>query len=496
MKTVSSPLSELPTLFKRLQGKNLRISTISRTPNLQIVQLPPEVVETFYGPQASLPSLTQCFDASPFKYSQNVVSDPAFDVLLHDVVEQLEFDGIFADVLAQPESLSGAGQDFYSRLCRIEGCVRNIQTSSELFWAFKPLEDDVVALCKTDLGKKHAGLVRTFMKAIEQTACSQNTYRPEIRLYANACWKTIEDLDQDFSLPVDKPQIMVEVRKSKHEDNLVSLVRRAALSSTYQAARARWSEDANQNLADGTALINRLFDSHHGLMVMRLSLGYRPSTARTLSVNQVKADIDSLLTKVRHEKFAPLFANLCGLMLRVTFKPQTGYTVNALFLFDDSQMWNDFEHAEQLGSFWKKVVTTGRGTFTNCHDAQQKYGRVATGLITSDDVVKREHLVEHALGYLSGKTAHSMLSGANTPSFLATAIEHPYVVPAGLGRVHDVDAEDVIPYVLNRSFYDVQEQVFMSTRHVQKFCRTIWADGLPAELQMRQNVAWMSPLTS
>jgi hypothetical protein len=77
---------------------------------------------------------------------------------------------------------------------------------------------------------------------------------------------------------------------------------------------------------------------------------------------------------------------LLGYVVKVEFGIYTGYHFHLLLFFDGSIRSNnsDVHLAEEIGEYWKNVITKGRGRFCNINRDKAKYeknGRLGIGTI-------------------------------------------------------------------------------------------------------------------
>lgn len=95
-----------------------------------------------------------------------------------------------------------------------------------------------------------------------------------------------------------------------------------------------------------------------------------------------------------------LFKHLVGYVWRIEFTPGAGYHLHVALFFNGTKVQNHEWLAQQIGEYWRDVITGGQGWFHNCNMAWNKDApNYALGVINYTDHAKRGALLG-ALGYL------------------------------------------------------------------------------------------------
>lgn len=175
-------------------------------------------------------------------------------------------------------------------------------------------------------------------------------------------------------------------------DRLVHRVR----SKNFRRHVAKRLFAAHENFRRGQMLIDRLFDRHSKLNVIRIDLGYRRDHSPSLA--QVKSDFSRLMNNYRRNS---AFDTVLGFIWRLEWAPQTGYHFHLLIFLDGSRTLRDAFAAHRFGLYWEVSITEGRGRHHNCNFAKDKYRRLGIGMTSHADTEKRGVLVHDVLSYLT-----------------------------------------------------------------------------------------------
>lgn len=135
------------------------------------------------------------------------------------------------------------------------------------------------------------------------------------------------------------------------------------------------------NLRNFQSYVDSMFRECARLVVLRLDLEYRAECKPSLM--EAVSDLDRFFSNRRHND---IFRARRGYIVKVEFGIYTGYHFHLLLFFDGSIRSNnsDVHHAEEIGEYWKNVITKGKGRFCNVNKDKAKYekkGRLGIGTI-------------------------------------------------------------------------------------------------------------------
>ena len=143
--------------------------------------------------------------------------------------------------------------------------------------------------------------------------------------------------------------------------------------------------------------VDGLFERHSRLVVVRVDLGYRRKQG-DIDFATVKEHRQDLLGKRRSH---PLFEHLIDYCWKLEYGPRKRYHYHMLFFFDGAKVREDMTLAQQIGRYWVKHVTNGKGVYYNCNaGAKKRYKFNAMGMLRHDDAEKMKGL-RHVVNYLT-----------------------------------------------------------------------------------------------
>ncbi len=199
-----------------------------------------------------------------------------------------------------------------------------------------------------------------------------------------------------------------------------------------------WERNATENVKRIRTYVPALFERYSKLMVVRLDLNYvkslvdnddvlelgqrlsamaaddakrflagddiddmmgRRETLARIDIREVKKDLSRLFRNMRSK--TSLFEHLVGYVSSIEFSRVGGYHVHVALFFDGSRVQKHEWYGDEIGKYWRDVITEGRGFAFNCNRNRKQYGENwAIGMVDHHDTGKREKLM-HALSYLA-----------------------------------------------------------------------------------------------
>jgi hypothetical protein len=203
-------------------------------------------------------------------------------------------------------------------------------------------------------------------------------------------------------------------------------------TAEFRLALAKQVERAERNFRDGQSLVDALLEGHAKLNVIRIDLTYRRSAPATLA--HAKDDLRNLFNNRRQNA---IFRHWVGCIWRLEYTTRTGYHFHLILFFDGSYRLRDGVICQQIGQYWTRAITKGRGRFENCNFAKNRYKAVAIGMIKRTDFAKRYFLVHVALQYLA--KVDEVVRPAAKKTFGTSQLPPPH---SGLGRKRRDDGTD------------------------------------------------------
>lgn len=170
---------------------------------------------------------------------------------------------------------------------------------------------------------------------------------------------------------------------------------------------------AKRNLSELTKLINRLFEHHSRILVLRVDLSYKREVANVVPIEVVQMHREQLLGDRRNNP--EVFEGLLGYAWSLEYsEKEGGYHYHLLALYNGAVRRDDVGIGLAIRDVWN-TITEGYG---QCYisnfdkDKLRNQGCLGIGMIHRDDVPLRINLVEKVAAYLTKKcTAFDIQSG-------------------------------------------------------------------------------------
>jgi hypothetical protein len=149
-------------------------------------------------------------------------------------------------------------------------------------------------------------------------------------------------------------------------------------------------------------LDNSYYQGCARLVVLRIDLFYQKHYADSMSVVEIAKDLDHLFENKRCNS---LFDFMKGYIAKLEYGADKGAHWHVIFFFDGSKKKNSshIKLTEDIGEYWIKVITKGRGDYWNSNDNTDRFdtlGRRGIGVINWYDTSLRRNLKELVIGYL------------------------------------------------------------------------------------------------
>lgn len=216
-------------------------------------------------------------------------------------------------------------------------------------------------------------------------------------------------------------------------NDFVTTMRREAVATTLKKRIFDWNGKFKESSDRLVAFEAELFREYARLMVIRLDFDYHKAAFTDEEVSELCAEalerkerdlVDYLagsdistpgtiegrialeeVQKDRKRFFAnmkgkpSLFKHLVGYVWRIEYTRMAGYHMHVMLFFDGENVEKHEYYAQEIGCYWRDVITQGRGYFENCNRKKSSYGdNWALGRVDHWDRPKRDKL-RRALQY-------------------------------------------------------------------------------------------------
>lgn len=194
---------------------------------------------------------------------------------------------------------------------------------------------------------------------------------------------------------------MQEVLDRDTIDDLNDFVE-AVIENTHSAGfllrEQRCHERVEKNRREVQSYVDRLFQLHSRLLLVRVDLGYQKHIIQDddhpLEISRVINDRKRLINHVQRNYGDALE----GFVWKLEKGLLKSYHYHMLFLFNGREKHGDIAIAHQIGQYWRERIVKGEGTYFNCNT--NHYNESGIGMIEHHDHVKRGYLEEHVIDYL------------------------------------------------------------------------------------------------
>ena len=144
--------------------------------------------------------------------------------------------------------------------------------------------------------------------------------------------------------------------------------------------------------------IDTLHERYSKIMAVRIDLGYTKEHVKNMDLADIKKDVKHLLDNRRGKP--SLFQDQIGYVLKYENAQEKGPHTHALLLFDGQKVHKDAFLADEIGKYWRDVITNGDGVYHNCNREKELYEKCGIGMIDHSDKTKISILKEKVIPYL------------------------------------------------------------------------------------------------
>lgn len=174
---------------------------------------------------------------------------------------------------------------------------------------------------------------------------------------------------------------------------------------------------ARRNQRELTKLINRLFEYHSRLLVVRIDLGYQKDVADIIPLERVQMHHEQLLRDRRYhpEVFNALEGYAWGFERG---EQEGGYHYHLLAIFNGARRYDDIGIGMAIRDLWSEI-TEGYGQCYISNFDKEKLdseGKLGIGMIHRDNVQLRINLIERVAAYITKKCSRFAAQSGRTES--------------------------------------------------------------------------------
>ncbi|MBC3874881.1 YagK/YfjJ domain-containing protein [Undibacterium flavidum] len=182
----------------------------------------------------------------------------------------------------------------------------------------------------------------------------------------------------------------------------VDLLVETGSSERYRYLRAQTKRAIGERFKTCCDYVDALFGNNDRLIVLRVDLAYTKAYSSFSSLTGVLNDLDHLTMNMTNNA---IFDDMAGYIFKVEYGVEKGMHIHAIFFFNGSERRgaSHIFHTQQIGEYWKNVITMGKGVYWNCNDQIknfQRLGNCGLGLIHWSDKGLRENLLSIVVHYI------------------------------------------------------------------------------------------------
>lgn len=178
-------------------------------------------------------------------------------------------------------------------------------------------------------------------------------------------------------------------------NEVVAKVSEIVASSAFKERMRVRKRNAARNEAKGLAIEQKVFENKSRQLVLMLHFGFQEQYRGHVTFEEIQAYRTKFFNNCRTNK---LLSGIVDYIWKLEEGDESGLHLHVL-IFYTANSCRDVYIAQQLGEYWKEVVTAGKGQYWNSNANKafhEKYGYgVGTGEINWDDDAKREALREN-----------------------------------------------------------------------------------------------------
>ncbi|MCF8999844.1 YagK/YfjJ domain-containing protein [Acinetobacter nectaris] len=214
--------------------------------------------------------------------------------------------------------------------------------------------------------------------------------------YINAWCDLILDLDVNSMSYSELVDYIYEYSLSSWRDYLLDY------KSRHQCDLRRHHENESRNQKSLAKRIRHALNQYSKSLVVRVDLAYS-NRNNNIDIDTFYEDIRKLRNHLGQRR--DYLNDLVDYAWALEQGSDKGYHCHVLMIFNGHKVQNGWGVASKLGRVWIEDITSGYGSYYNCHDSKQvncytDLGILGIGRIHRDDIEARERCVK-AVSYLT-----------------------------------------------------------------------------------------------
>lgn len=155
-------------------------------------------------------------------------------------------------------------------------------------------------------------------------------------------------------------------------NKLVEEIRNISHESPFKMRIYFFKKSFVDNFEECCRYVKWLFSSCSRHVVIRVDLSYLNRYSNDVYIEDIKADLERFL-HVNSRKNNKLFRGLNGHIWRMHYGQSRLFHVHLFLFFKGRNGARAWYMADQIGKYWRHVITRGRGHFENCHENTYRF---------------------------------------------------------------------------------------------------------------------------
>ena len=155
-------------------------------------------------------------------------------------------------------------------------------------------------------------------------------------------------------------------------NKIVKEIRKVSHEPPFKMRIYSFKKSLVDNYEECCRYVKQLFSACSRYVVIRVDLSYLNQCSNEVYIEDIKADLERLL-HVNSRKNVKIFKGLNGHIWRMEYGQSRLFHVHLFLFFKGRNGARAWYLADQIGKYWRHVITRGRGHFENCHGNTYRY---------------------------------------------------------------------------------------------------------------------------
>lgn len=169
---------------------------------------------------------------------------------------------------------------------------------------------------------------------------------------------------------------------------LIEKLRELARTNAFRTRIWHLQHDPIRNFQVCERFVEKLFERRSRYVVLRVDLGYLAAVSG-VTTGSAKRDFARFLKNAKSNR--TLFGDLAGYVWKMEYGEDRRHHFHVALFFTKKNGLRAAYWAQQIGEYWCREITDGKGTYHNCH--RNVYLHNGIGEVNRADQQKRAHLL-------------------------------------------------------------------------------------------------------